>query len=51
MRVSSILSCTHLSASVHLIGCLHSDQIVIMCIFFVHFRHFFHDCWRIARKS
>jgi len=51
MRVNSILSCTHVGASVYLIGCLHSDQIVVMCILFVHLRHFFHNCWRIARQT
>ena len=51
MRVSSILSCTHLSVSVYLIRCLHSDQIVVMCILLVHFRHFFYHFWCVVRKT
>jgi len=51
MWVSSVFGCTHLSASVYLIKCLHSDQIVVMCVLFVHFRHFFQHCWRVVRKT
>ena len=49
--IISIFSCTHLSLSVYLIKCLHGDQAVVMCILFVHFRHFLYNCWRIARKT
>jgi len=51
MRVSNILGCTHLSASVYLIRCLHNDQVVVMCILLVHFRHFFHHCWCVVHKT
>jgi len=39
------------AASVYLIRCLHSDQIVVMCVLLVNSRHFFHHCWSVARKT
>jgi len=51
MWVGSVSGCTHLSTSVYLITCLHSDRIVVMCVLLVNLRHFFQDCWRVARKT
>ena len=51
MCLSSVFGCTHLSTSVYLIWCLHSDHIVVMCVLLVHLRHFFQHCWRVASKT
>jgi len=49
--VSSVFGCTHLSARVYLFTCLHSDQIVVICVLLVYFRYFLQHCWRLARKT
>jgi len=37
MWFSSVFGCTHVSARVYLIRCVHSHQNVIMCVLLVHF--------------